>query len=113
MDILAWELLERNRHSKILEHVRVRTALEYFELLHGDVPEEIDLSAIVALLGGGVIFLAVRSRQGGYFGGLNMWDEEDRERIDAALDLLLESVFNPDPPNASNPPGPNGRNGKT
>jgi AcrR family transcriptional regulator len=113
LDILAWELLERNRHSKILEHVRVRTALEYFELLHGDVPEEIDLSAIVALLGGGVMFLAVRSRQGGYFGGLNMWDEEDRERIDAALDLLLESVFNPDPPSASNPPGPNGRNGKT
>ncbi len=101
LDIMAWELIERNRYTGILEQVRVRAALEYFERLTGDVPEDIDLSAIVALLGGGVMYLAVRSRQGGYFGGLNMWDEGDKERIEGVLDLLLGSVFSCAPPSGS------------
>jgi len=101
LDIMAWELVERERFSGALEQVRVRAALEYFERLHGDVPEDIDLSAIVALLGGGVMYLAVRSRQGGHFGGLNMWDDQDRERIEGALDLLLGSLFSCAPPSGS------------
>lgn len=93
LDILAWELMSRNRYTRLLEYPRVRSALEFFEAVTGDVPESLDLTAIVAVLGGATIFLAVRSRQSGVFGGLNLYDDADRERVDRALELLLSGII--------------------
>ncbi|EKO37746.1 MAG: transcriptional regulator [Solidesulfovibrio magneticus str. Maddingley MBC34] len=93
LDILAWELMSRNRYTRLLEYPRVRSALEFFETVTGDVPESLDLTAIVAVLGGAAIFLTVRSRQSGVFGGLNLYDDADRERVDRALELLLSGLI--------------------
>jgi len=95
-DILAWEMLERNELTKALEGVRVRTALEYFEHLHGDIPDEADLSAIVAVMAAAVNQLIVRSRISNYFGGIDFREEKGWERIDRALDLLLRGVLDKD-----------------
>ncbi len=94
LDILAWEPLERNELSKRLEDIRVRTALEYFENLHGEVPEDIDLSAIVALLAGAVFFLSVQSRNTKTFGGIDLHSELGWYRIEKAIELLMQSPFN-------------------
>ena len=93
LDILAWELMSRNRYTRLLEYPRVRAALEFFETVTGEVPESLDLTAVVAVLGGAVIFLVVRSRQSGVFGGLNLYDDTDRERVDRVLDLLLTGII--------------------
>lgn len=93
LDILAWELMTRNRYTRLLEYPRVRAALEFFETVTGEVPESLDLTAVVAVLGGAGIFLSVRSRQSGVFGGLNLYDDTDRERVDRVLDLLLSGIM--------------------
>lgn len=93
LDILAWELMCRNRFTRLLEYPRVRAALEFFESVTGDVPESLDLTAVVAVLGGAVMFLSVRSRQSGVFGGLNLYDDADRERVDRVLDLMLAGIL--------------------
>ncbi|MFP5259714.1 MAG: TetR/AcrR family transcriptional regulator [Acidobacteriota bacterium] len=93
LDILAWELMSRNRYTRLLEYPRVRAALEFFETVTGEVPETLDLTAVVAVLGGAVIFLTVRSRQSGVFGGLNLYDDTDRDRVDRVLDLLLTGII--------------------
>jgi AcrR family transcriptional regulator len=89
LDILAWETLERNELSKQLEDIRVRTALEYFENLHGEIPEHIDLSAIVALLAGAVFFLSVHSRNTRTFGGIDLQSDAGWRRIDQAIEILM------------------------
>lgn len=89
LDILAWEILERNELSKRLEDIRVRTSLEYFENLHGEIPEEIDLSAVVALLAGAVFFLSVQSRNLKTFGGIDLQSEAGWRRIEHAIELLM------------------------
>ncbi|MFP4050053.1 MAG: TetR/AcrR family transcriptional regulator [Desulfovermiculus sp.] len=89
LDILAWEALERNELSRRLEDVRVRTALEYFENLHGEIPEDIDLSAIVALLAGAVFFLSVQSRNMRSFGGIDLQSDAGWKRIEQAIELLM------------------------
>ncbi|MCF8039244.1 MAG: TetR/AcrR family transcriptional regulator [Desulfohalobiaceae bacterium] len=89
LDILAWETLERNELSKRLEDIRVRTSLEYFENLHGEIPEEIDLSAVVALLAGAVFFLSVQSRNTRTFGGIDLQSEAGWRRIEQAIELLM------------------------
>jgi len=93
LDILAWELLSRNRYTRLLEYPRVRSALEFFEHVTGEVPETLDLTAVVAILGGAAMFLSVRSRQTGVFGGLNLYDDADRERVEKTLDLLLAGAL--------------------
>lgn len=93
LDILAWELLSRNRYSRLLEYPRVRHALEFFESVTGEVPESLDLTAVVAVLGGAAMFLTVRSRQSGVFGGLNLYDDEDRDRVDRVLDLIVAGIL--------------------
>ena len=92
LDILAWELMSRTRHSRLLEYPRVRNALEFFESVTGEVPESLDLTAVVAVLGGAVMFLTVRSRQSGVFGGLNLYDDEDRERVERVLELIVAGL---------------------
>jgi AcrR family transcriptional regulator len=89
LDIMAWEALERNELSKRLEDVRVRTSLEYFENMQGEIPDEIDLSAIVALLAGAVQFLTIRSRNTRSFGGIDLESEKGWRRIEKAIDVLL------------------------
>jgi AcrR family transcriptional regulator len=93
LEILAWESLERNELTAAMEDVRVRTALEFFEHLHDDIPEDIDLSAIVVLLAGAVYHLAVRSRLHRHFGGIDLRSERGLERIQQAIDLLLRGSF--------------------
>jgi AcrR family transcriptional regulator len=89
LDIMAWEALERNELSKRLEDVRVRISLEYFENLQGEIPENIDLSAIVALLAGAVHFLTIRSRNTRTFAGIDLESEAGWRRIEQAIELLM------------------------
>ncbi len=93
LDILAWELVSRNRYSRQLEYPRVRVALEFFESVTGEVPESLDLTTVVAVLGGAAMFLSVRSRQGGVFGGLNLYDDADRQRVDRVLEQILAGLL--------------------
>ncbi|MEA4857804.1 MAG: TetR/AcrR family transcriptional regulator [Solidesulfovibrio sp.] len=93
LDILAWELMSRNRYTRLLEYPRVRCALEFFESVTGEVPDSLDLTAVVAVLGGAAMFLTVRSRQSGVFGGLNLYDDEDRHRVDRVIDMIVAGIL--------------------
>lgn len=92
LDVLTWELLERNELTKQLEDIRIRTILEYFEHLD-EIPEDPNLSAIVVLMAGAVIHLLVKSRINSHVGGIDLGTDAGWERIDSAIDLLLRDIF--------------------
>ena len=81
--------------TRALEEVRVKTALEFFELMQTDPPEEVDLTALVMILAAAVNFLAVRSRMHRSLGGVDLQTEAGWKRIDATLDLMLERTLKP------------------
>ncbi|WP_338666627.1 TetR/AcrR family transcriptional regulator [Pseudodesulfovibrio methanolicus] len=89
LEILAWEGVVRNDLTRSLEEVRVKTALEFFELMQADPPEEVDLTALVMILASAVNFLAVRSRMHRSLGGVDLQSEAGWKRIDDTLDLML------------------------
>ncbi len=72
LDILAWEVLERNELTKQLEDIRIRTVLQYFEYLE-DIPDDENLTAIVAIMSGAVTHLLIKSRITGSVGGLDIF----------------------------------------
>jgi len=93
LEILAWEGIERNYLTKTLEEVRVKTALEFFELMEMDPPDDVDLTALVLFMAGAVNFLAVRSRMHKTLGGVDLQSEEGWQRIEKTIDKLIEGVL--------------------
>ncbi len=91
--IMAWEMLERSALSEELEDVRVRTALEFFEHLGDDVPDDVDLAAAVALMGGGITYLAIRSLNTKTYGGVSLQDEVGWERLEHAMHRMLKGLL--------------------
>jgi len=93
LEILAWEARERNTYARVLELGRERTALEFFEHMGEDPPEDVDLSVLVALMAGAVHFLAVRSRHCDSYGGLDLRSDEDWLRIERAIEDLFRRTL--------------------
>ncbi len=93
LEILAWEAIERNSLTRELEEVRVRTALEFFDLMEQEPPEEVDLTALVLFMAGAVNFLAVRSRNHKTLGGVDLQSEAGWARIEQTIDQLLAGVL--------------------
>ncbi|WP_027720549.1 TetR/AcrR family transcriptional regulator [Maridesulfovibrio zosterae] len=91
--LLTWEMLERGPVSDELEDVRVRTALEFFEHMNQDVPDDVDLAAAVALLGGGISYLAIRSLNTKTFGGVSLQDEVGWNRMEKAMHQMLRGLL--------------------
>ncbi len=89
--IMAWELQESSRYTPLLEYPRVRCALEFFELLRDDTPDDVDLSAIVAVLGGAVNHLLVMSLTRRHYGGVDLDSDKGYARIEEAIDLLMRN----------------------
>jgi AcrR family transcriptional regulator len=93
LEILAWEAIERNELTKPLEEVRARTALEFFELMQADPPEDVDLTALVIILAGAMNFLAVRSRIHRTLGGVDLQTEQGWSRIEQTVDMIMRGVL--------------------
>lgn len=93
LEILAWEAIERNELTKALEEVRAKTALEFFELMVQDPPDDVDLTALVTFMAGAINFLAVRSRIHRTLGGVDLQSEQGWERIERIIDQLMEGIL--------------------
>jgi AcrR family transcriptional regulator len=93
LEILAWEMQERNEISRMLESVRVRTALEFFEHMKKDPPEDVDLTALVAIIAAATTDLAVRSRVNRFFGGIDLRSDKGWERLGRTLDTLFRKTL--------------------
>lgn len=93
LKIMAWEMLERNRLSRILEQVRVRVALEYFEHMKKDPPPDVDLTALVALMASAITSMAVRTRVNRFFGGIDLHSDRGWERICNTMDVMFKKTL--------------------
>ncbi|MCP4119661.1 MAG: TetR/AcrR family transcriptional regulator [Desulfobacteraceae bacterium] len=91
-EILAWEVLERNELTKQLEQVRIKTILEYFDCFD-NLPDTIDLSAIVVLMAGAVNYLIIKSRIHTTVGGIDLTSNQGWDRMETGIDLLLKGIF--------------------
>ena len=94
LEILAWELMEDSELTKILNERRVAVSDEMVGLLTpGESAEDdVDLQAIYALLGAGQLLLALWARRRPTYGGVGIRTDRDIERIEHALDWLLDHI---------------------
>lgn len=93
LEILAWEAVERNELTRMLEEVRIKTALEFFELMEQEPSEQVDLTALVLFMAGAINFLAVRSRKHRTLGGVDLQSPDGWARIDKIIDQLMKGIL--------------------
>ncbi len=102
-EILAWETVERNELTAILEEVRERTGDELFALLGDEMAEGVemgadagagvDVAAVTALLVAAINYLVVRARKIRLFATLDIRSDEGWRRIEAAVDLMARRAL--------------------
>jgi len=93
LEILARENVERTALTRIAEEVRVRRSLELFEHVTDEFPEDIDMSALVALMAAAVMSLAVKSRRCKSFGGVDLHSDKGWQRFQRTIEALLGRVM--------------------
>ncbi len=93
LEILAWELIEQNELTEVLNERRVAVSDEMVDVLgETEADSTPDLQAIYALLGAGQLLLALWARRRPTYGGVGIRTETEIERIEAAMDWLLSTV---------------------
>ena len=86
LEILAWETVERNELTAILETVREESALRLLKA--APTSGGGDLAAVTALLAGAINYLLVRSRLIRMFNGIDLQSEAGWKRLEAAVTEL-------------------------
>lgn len=102
-EILAWEQVERNELTTVLQEVRER----WFEELAGHFPDDseatdADLLATILLITGGIHYFIVLSRLQGDFSGLDIETDEGWEYISSVIAAICaRTLTKPDDSEAS------------
>ena len=87
LEIMAWEMVERNELTIALAEVREARGMEAMERIarRFALPATLDLAALVALFAAATNYLLVRSRGIRYFQGLDLRRDEGWERLFAMI----------------------------
>lgn len=94
LEVMAWELVERNELTDILDDRRQRTARELLGRLGPRVPGAVRLDTALALLTAAVTHLALASRRRGSVAGLDLTAEAGWDQIMDTVELVLLKICN-------------------
>lgn len=91
-EILAWEAVERNELTEVLEKVREDSSVRLLEeIVPAAEQSGVDIAAITALLGAAIMYLVVRSRHVKVFNAVDIDTEEGWSRLEAAVAAICEN----------------------
>jgi len=92
--IMAWEIIEPNGLTEELERIREQSIIEFFQMFFMKDQIQIDLQAIIMLIGAAISYLVIRSKNIDLFGGLDLGSEQGWERIEKAIETITHGVLN-------------------
>ena len=98
LEIMAWEVLERNELTVELEKVREATGLALIETFYpawagGGEPGR-DLAGLVALAAAGIMYLVMRAHRGvEVFNTVDLAADEGWGRLEVAIDTMARGFF--------------------
>ena len=95
LEMLKWELTEKNPLSESIAASREANGLLLFRLFSRYLPENhgVDVQAATALLTGGIFYLFMRAGTAQVFNGIPIGTREGRERLLDAGKHIISSLF--------------------
>lgn len=92
-EIMAWEMVERNKLTEELEKVREIQMLRFFEQFFSKENSSLDLMAIMSIIGGGLSFLICRSRHIQWYNGVDLKSDEGWARIEGGVEQIIRKLM--------------------
>lgn len=93
LEILVWEMVERNELTIKLESVREEMAFELFSYVNLPSQNNEDIQAISALFSSATNYLACRARKIKTFSGIDLTTDEGWDRLLLASERLTTALF--------------------
>ncbi len=96
LEILAWEMVERNELTAHLEEIRERKGLELTEAFADNAaPNEVsvDVAALIAIAVSSINYLAARSRKIRIFNGIEIREDEGWERLTGTMATIFDKCL--------------------
>lgn len=96
MEILAWEMVERNELTAYLEDVREQGGLKLTAVLNMDNEESavsIDIAALIAIAVASINYLAARSRKIKIFNGIEIREDKGWERLTGTMATIFDKCL--------------------
>ena len=91
LEILAWEMVDRNELTIELETIRENRILRFFQLYFPSMGEEQDLQAAAAIIGGAISYLAARSRTARWYSGIDLQSDKGWERLANTIQQIIRN----------------------
>ena len=93
LEIMAWEMVERNHLTNELEAIREKTILHFYEIFFSRHQIELDLTALTAIIGAALSYLVTRARHIDVFNGIDLRSPEGWQRLQAAIDTIIAGIL--------------------
>jgi len=92
LELMVWELVERNALTAIMEEAREDLGLRVLAQLFPDVADRSRLGAMSAVLSAGVAYLALRRRKIRWFSGVDLRSDEGWKEIVSAIEVMAATL---------------------
>jgi AcrR family transcriptional regulator len=95
-EIILWDLLEDNELTQELINVREQTRIARTKFFYDkfDIPADQDVTALTTILGSGITYLILRSKNKSIYAGLDFSTEDGWERIESIVSKIIHAVVN-------------------
>jgi AcrR family transcriptional regulator len=95
-EIILWDLLEDNELTQELINVREQTRIARTKFFYDkfDIPADQDVTALTTILGSGITYLILRSKNKPIYAGLDFSTEDGWERMESIVSKIIHAVVN-------------------
>jgi AcrR family transcriptional regulator len=93
-EIILWDLLEDNELTQELVNVREETRIARTKFFYDkfDIPADQDVTALMTILGCGITYLILRSKNKPIYAGLDFSTEDGWERLESVVSKIIYAV---------------------
>ena len=92
LELMVWELVERNELTAIMEEARESLGLRLLSELFPDVADRSRLGAMSAVLSAGVAYLALRRRKIRWYSGVDLRSDDGWKAIASAIQAMVAGL---------------------
>ncbi len=94
LELMVWELVERNELTAIMEEARESLGLRLMAEMHPEVSDRKRLQAVAAVLTAGLTYLALRQRKIRWFAGVDLKSDAGwRQIADAVAAMTAQMIM--------------------
>ena len=93
LEIMAWEMVERNQLTNELEAIRENTIMQFYQQFFTRHRVDLDLTALTAIIGAALSYLVTRARHIDLFNGIDLSSDQGWQQLQAGIDTIIAGLL--------------------